>query len=207
VALTPQEIKGLADHQILDVRGAAEFGAGHLPGAINIGLSGQFAIWAGTLLSMERPIVIVAESEEQAAEAVVRLARVGIERVRGYLAGGIAAWSNAGFELAAVPQITVNELKDLIAAKTPLQILDVRRPPEYQSGHVPQAQTAPLLSLQKNLPNLALDPAKPTAVICAGGYRSSAATSILQQHGFADLLNVTGGTSAWIAAGYEVDKN
>ena len=213
-ALAPEEVRKLADegqefagagHQILDVRGATEFGAGHLPGAINIGLSGQFAIWAGTLLSMETPIVIVAESEEQAAEAVVRLARVGIESVKGYLAGGIAAWSAAGFALAAVPQITVHELSELIKGQTPLQILDVRRPPEYESGHVPRAQPAPLLSLHEKLADLRLDPAKPTAVICAGGYRSSAATSILQQHGFSNLLNVTGGTSAWIAAGYEVE--
>jgi glyoxylase-like metal-dependent hydrolase (beta-lactamase superfamily II)/rhodanese-related sulfurtransferase len=207
-ALAPEEVKKLAaaGHQVLDVRGAAEFGAGHLPDAINVGLSGQFAIWAGTLLAMERPIVIVAESEEQAAEAVVRLARVGIESAKGYLAGGVAAWSNAGLELEEVSQSTVNELKELIANNSPLQILDVRRPPEYESGHVPRAQTAPLLSLQQNLQNLALDPAKPTAVICAGGYRSSAATSILQQQGFANLLNVSGGTSAWIAAGYEVEK-
>ena len=195
--------------QILDVRNAAEFGAAHLPGAINIGLSGQFAIWAGTLLAMENPIVIVAESEDQAAEAVVRLARVGIESVQGYLAGGVAAWSDAGFELAGVPQITVYELNELITGQTPLQIVDVRRPPEYENGHVPDAQSAPLLSLRANIPSLAreLDPTKPTAVICAGGYRSSAATSILAQHGFSDLMNVTGGTSAWIAAGYGVSKS
>jgi rhodanese-related sulfurtransferase len=208
-ALAPQEVKKLAaaGHQILDVRGAAEFGAGHLPRAINVGLGGQFAIWAGTLLAMESPMVIVAESEEQAAEAVVRLARVGLESVEGYLAGGIAAWSKAGLELARVSQVTVNELKELIANQTQLQILDVRRPPEYESGHVPGAQAAPLLNLELNLQNLRLDPAKPTAVICAGGYRSSAATSILQQQGFASLLNVTGGTSAWIAAGYPVSKS
>ncbi len=193
--------------QILDVRTAAEFGAAHLPGAINIGLSGQFAIWAGTLLAMERPIVIVAESEEQAAEAVVRLARVGIESVKGYLAGGVAAWSDAGFELATLPQISVYELDELLEGQTPLQIVDVRRPAEYESGHVPHAQTVPLLSLQQSLANLALDPAKPTAVICAGGYRSSAAAGILGQRGFSNLLNVTGGTSAWIAAGYEVSKS
>jgi hydroxyacylglutathione hydrolase len=147
----------------------------------------------------------VAESEEKAGEAVTRLARVGIESVKGYLAGGIAVWHDAGFEVAVLPQITVNELHELISEPTPLQIVDVRRPPEYESGHVPQALTVPLLSLQQNLSNLPLDPTKPTAVICAGGYRSSAATSILQQHGFSNLLNVAGGTSAWIAAGFPVE--
>lgn len=206
-ALAPQEVGKLAaaGHLILDVRAAVEFGAGHVPGSTHVGLNGQFAIWAGTLISMGTPIVIVAESEEKAAEAVMRLARVGHESVKGYLLGGIAAWRDAGFEVATVPQITVNELHRLISKPTPPQILDVRRPPEYQSGHVPQALTAPLLSLQQIVGNLGLDPTKPTAVICAGGYRSSAATSILQQHGFSNLLNVTGGTSAWIAAGYPVE--
>ncbi len=206
-ALAPQELERLMaeGHLILDVRTAAEFGAGHLPRAINIGLGGQFAIWAGTLVSMGTPIVIIAESEDKAAEAVMRLARVGIESVEGYLAGGIAAWQEAGLELASVPQITVDKLNQRLYQEPNLQILDVRRPPEYESGHVPGAQAAPLLSLQQNVSNLGLDPAKPIAVICAGGYRSSAATSILQQLGFSNLLNVTGGTSAWIAAGYEVE--
>lgn len=206
-ALAPQEVGKLAaaGHLILDVRSAAEFGAGHLPGAINIGLSGQFATWAGTLIPIGTPLVIVAESEEKAGEAVMRLARVGHESVRGYLAGGITAWRDAGLELGSVPQITVDELSKLIDDETDLQILDVRRPPEYESGHVPRAQTAPLLSLQQNVANLGLDPTKRTAVICAGGYRSSAASSILQQQGFSNLLNVTGGTGAWVAAGYEVE--
>jgi hydroxyacylglutathione hydrolase len=205
--LAPHEVEKLVanGHLVLDVRAAADFGAGHLPDAINIGLGGQFAIWAGTLIEMGTPIVIVGNSEENAREAVMRLARVGHESVKGYLAGGIAAWCEAGLELATIRQITVAELNELVIGRTRLQILDVRHPPEYQSGHVPRALTAPLLSLQQNLTTLGLDPAMPTAVICAGGYRSSAASSILQQHGFANLLNVTGGTSAWIAAGYEVE--
>jgi hydroxyacylglutathione hydrolase len=206
-ALTPEEISQLAaaDHPVLDVRSAAEFGAGHVPGSINVGLNGQFTIWAASLISMGTPIVIVAESEETAREAVMRLARVGHESVKGYLGGGIVAWRDAGFEIASVPQITVDELHQLISQPTPPQIVDVRRAPEYQSGHVPDALCSPLLSLQQSLANLGLDPAKPTAVICAGGYRSSAATSILQQHGFSNLLNVAGGTSAWVSAGYPLE--
>jgi hydroxyacylglutathione hydrolase len=211
VALTPAQIRDLttsADSRryvILDVRAAAEFGAGHIPASINIGLGGQFAIWAGTLIPIGTPIVIVAESEENAQEAVTRLARVGHETVKGYLAGGIAAWNKSGLELASVPQITVDELNELISNPASLQIVDVRRPPEYAGGHVPHAIHASLSDLQKAFPSLELDPNKPTAVICAGGYRSSAASSILEQHGFSNLLNVSGGTSAWIAAGYEVE--
>jgi hydroxyacylglutathione hydrolase len=208
-ALAPQELAKLAaqGHVILDVRPAADFGAGHVPGSINIGLGGQFAMWAGCLISMAAPIVIVAESAENVDEAVMRLARIGIESVKGYLAGGIYSWAQAGFEVAAVPQITVAELSDLIQGESELQIIDVRRPPEYESGHVPRAITAPLSNLKERSPTLGLDRAKPTAVICAGGYRSSAATSILEPLGFTNLLNVTGGTSAWINASYEVAKS
>src|SRR5437667_3320424 len=87
---------------ILDVRSAADFGAGHVPGSINIGLGGQFAIWSGCLVPMSAPILIVAESEEKVEEAVMRLARVGIESVKGYLSGGIEAWRQAGLEQLTV---------------------------------------------------------------------------------------------------------
>lgn len=190
---------------ILDVRSASEFGAGHVPGSLNIGLGGQFAIWAGSLISPAAQIVIVAESEEQVDESVMRLARVGIENVQGYLNGGILAWPQAGFDLDAVPQISVNELNDLIHSDQELQIIDVRRPPEYEGGHVPGAITAPLVNLRETAALANLNRSRMTAVICAGGYRSSAATSLLQQMGFSELLNVSGGTSAWIGAGYPVE--
>jgi hydroxyacylglutathione hydrolase len=192
-------------HVILDVRSAHEFGAGHVPGSLNIGLGGQFAMWAGILISMGTPIVIVAESDAKVDEATTRLARVGMETVKGYLGGGIDAWREAGLGMAHITQITVDDLHNLIKKENELQILDVRRPPEYQGGHVPHAVHAPLSSLQSHITDLALDPMKPTAVICAGGYRSSAATSILRQHGFKKLLNVSGGTGAWIDAGYPVE--
>jgi hydroxyacylglutathione hydrolase len=207
-ALTPQEVNELATHGhvILDVRSAREFGAGHVPCSLNIGLGGQFASWAGILIPMGTPIVIVAESEEKVDEALMRLARVGIETVEGYLRGGIDAWREAGLGMAHITQITIDDLHNLIEKEDELQILDVRRPPEYESGHVPRALHAQLSRLQPDIPTLALDPAKLTAVICAGGYRSSAGTSILKQHGFKKLLNVTGGTGAWIDAGYPIEK-
>jgi glyoxylase-like metal-dependent hydrolase (beta-lactamase superfamily II)/rhodanese-related sulfurtransferase len=207
-ALSPTEVKKLAaeGHMVLDVRSAAEFGAGHVPGALNIGLGGQFAIWAGTLIPMGTPLIIVAESEEKVDEAIVRLARVGIESAKGYLAGGFEAWQAAGFDPATVLQITVSDLNNLKEKNALLQIVDVRRTPEYESGHVPQAIHAPLSNLKELARSLPSEATKPTAVICAGGYRSSAATSILQQQGFTNLLNVTGGTSAWVNAGFPVEK-
>jgi glyoxylase-like metal-dependent hydrolase (beta-lactamase superfamily II)/rhodanese-related sulfurtransferase len=206
-ALSPAEVCKLAarDHVILDVRPAADFGAGHIPGALNIGLGGQFASWAGSLIPLSAPIVIIAESAQQVAEAQIRLARVGLENVKGYLAGGMSAWKDAGQEIALVTQITVAELKELIETRPELQIIDVRRGAEYESGHAPRAITAPLANLRALLPKLSLDVTKETALICAGGYRSSAATSIMQQLGFHNVLNVTGGTKAWIEAGYKVE--
>jgi glyoxylase-like metal-dependent hydrolase (beta-lactamase superfamily II)/rhodanese-related sulfurtransferase len=189
---------------VLDVRSATDFGAGHVPGSINVGLSGQFAIWAGSLIPMEAPLVIAAESDEKVAEARMRLARVGLENVKGYLEGGVSSWRDAGLELATVPQVSVDQLHDLIESDRDLQVIDVRRPAEYESGHVGQAITAPLADLREKVPGLGVVPTKKTAVICAGGYRSSAATSILEQQGFTNLLNVTGGTGAWIKAGYPV---
>lgn len=206
--LSPQQVKQLSaeGHVVLDVRSAAEFGAGHVPGSINIGLGGQFAMWAASLIPLQTPVIVVAESEEKVQEAVIRLARVGIESVRGYLSDGILAWHKAGFEIAVVPQITVSELHQMLGTDTSLQVLDVRRPPEYNGGHVPRAVTAPLAILREKIPSLTFDPKKPTAVICAGGYRSSAATSILEQQGFTDLRNVTGGTSAWMNAGFSTES-
>jgi len=213
-ALSPLEVHQLAKesvagdrlrHIVLDVRSAAEFGSGHVPGSINIGLGGQFAIWAGCLVPMNAPIVIVAESTERVDEAVMRLARVGIETATGYLNGGMDAWREADLETATVRQISVGELHDLIRREEELQVLDVRRPAEYQSGHVPRAIAEPLSNLTENVSDLSMDPAKPTAVICAGGYRSSAAASLLEKHGFTNLINVMGGTSAWVNAGYPVE--
>ena len=207
---TPFTAEQVADlrtqgHVVLDVRSAAEFGTGHVPGSLNIGLGGQFAIWAGSLIPMTSPIIIVASTDEKVDEAVMRLARVGIENAKGYLSGGVDAWRAAGFEVETVPQVTVDELSSRIEKEPQLQIIDVRRPPEYQSGHVPHAVHAPLATLTETAGHLSVDPTKPTAVICAGGYRSSAATSILKQHGFTNLMNITGGTSAWINAGHPVE--
>ena len=206
--LSAAEVRDFGQHGcvILDVRTAAEFGSAHVPGSLNIGLGGQFASWAGSLIPITAPIVIVANSEEQVEEAQVRLARVGVENMKGFLAGGIDGWRAADFEVAEVPQISVEKLRELIETDKNLQVIDVRRAGEYESGHAPNAVTAPLAKFRETLLNLDLNPDGPSAIICAGGYRSSAATSIAQQLGFTNLLNVTGGTTAWVKAGYEVEK-
>jgi len=185
------------------VRSNVEFGAGHVPGSLNVGLGGQFASWSGTLLDPARPVLIVAADDDGVGEAVLRLARVGLENVAGSLRGGVAAWHASGRPLATIAQVTVADLRSLVS-KGDLQVVDVRRAAEYAAGHVPGAVHAPLDRLATAADRL--DPARPTAVICGGGYRSSAATSLLAQRGFRDIRNVLGGTGAWVEAGYDVER-
>ena len=205
--LTPQQVRESQQQGdvLLDVRSAADFGAAHVPGSMNIGLGGQFAMWAGSLIPLNAAIVVIADTGAQVDESVVRLARVGIENVKGYLDGGIQSWREAGFPVDSIEQVSVAQLKEQLA-NNDLQIVDVRRPAEYVNGHVPHAFNAPLASLDKSLGPLPLKKDKLTAVICAGGYRSSAAASLLQQQGFSNLINVAGGTSAWVNAGYPVEQ-
>jgi hydroxyacylglutathione hydrolase len=203
-ALSPAEVgaRAGAGALILDVRGAAAFGAGHLPGSIHIALQGQFASWAGTLLPPDRPLILVTDDEAGVDEAVTRLARVGLESVVGYLRGGLASWAEAGLPVQSLPQVAVDELRRL--REEGVSVLDVRRLPEYAAGRVPGAVHVPLDRLQGEIE--ALDRSRRWAVVCAGGYRSSAAASLLQGHGFRDLFNVVGGTSAWVSAGYPVER-
>jgi glyoxylase-like metal-dependent hydrolase (beta-lactamase superfamily II)/rhodanese-related sulfurtransferase len=205
-ALTPQEVHALSSkgHLLLDVRPSAAFGAAHVARALNIALSGQFATWCGTLIGIGTPIVLIADEIGAIDEAVMRLARVGIESVAGYLDGGLQAWDQAGLETEAIPQMPVDELHNRIAEGTDLQVVDVRRPGEYEGGHVPGAINLTLAHLEQEISNLKSN--RPTAVICASGYRSSAATSLLERQGFSEAFNVVGGTNAWIAAGYPVER-
>jgi glyoxylase-like metal-dependent hydrolase (beta-lactamase superfamily II)/rhodanese-related sulfurtransferase len=204
-ALKAAEVERLAarGYLVLDTRAAADFGAGHVPKSLSIGLGGQFASWAGTLILMGTPIVLVATGEEAVDEAVMRLARVGIETVAGYLDGGVAAWAGAGLPVASVPQLLPYELEAEVRDSPGLQIVDVRRPAEYDDGHVPGAVNVPLAELEQRLSEI--DPKRPVAVACASGYRSCIATSLLERHGFADVYNLTGGTNGWIAAELPVE--
>jgi glyoxylase-like metal-dependent hydrolase (beta-lactamase superfamily II)/rhodanese-related sulfurtransferase len=204
--LSAEEVNARArqGHLILDVRSSAAFGNAHVPGALNIALSGQFATWCGTLIDSGTPIVLIADNTAEVDEAVTRLARVGIESVAGYLRGGMQAWDQAGLATEAIAQMPVDELHSRIAEGADLQLVDVRRPGEYNNGHAPGAINLTLAQLEEKASQL--DATHPTAVICQSGYRSSAATGILARRGFKNVFNVVGGTSAWINAGYEVEQ-
>jgi rhodanese-related sulfurtransferase/glyoxylase-like metal-dependent hydrolase (beta-lactamase superfamily II) len=187
---------------LLDTRSEAEFGAGHISGSVNIPLSGQFASWAGALLGLETELILVAEDPDRAAESRMRLARVGIERVAGYLAGGIHAWQLANQPVERLPHITVQDLEQLQREEADLQIADVRRPAEWDEGHIEGALLLPLNRIAIEMDQL--DPERPIAVHCKGGYRSAIAASLLLRAGFRQIVNVAGGFDAWKAAGLPV---
>ena len=195
-AIPPSELKAmLEDSEVaLDVRPGEEFAAGHVPGSVNIALSGQFASWAGTVLGLTAHPVLIADSESQLEEARLRLARVGIEILDGYLQGGVAAWKQAGFPLATLAQVTAHELSARMQSGD-VQVLDVRREPEWEAAHIAHATWWPLDNFRVAPPELDRD--VPIAVHCKGGYRSMIACSLLQRAGFKQVTNIIGGIDAW----------
>ena len=201
-AIAPAELDALLKSGMiaLDVRPGEVFAAQHVPGSVNIALSGQFASWAGTLLGTSSQPVLIGDSGEQIEEARMRLARVGIEHPRGYLDGGVAAWQRAGFPTAAVAQITVQELNAALQRGS-IKVLDVRREPEWQAGHLAQADLWPLDNFHSEMPMLT---GAPVAVHCKSGYRSMIACSVLQRAGHNNVVNVVGGFDAWQEASLPV---
>jgi len=202
-ALSPAEVQALLQQNanVLDVRPGDEFAAGHVPGSICIALSGQFASWAGGILGIHSKPVLIGDSDAQIEEARLRLARVGIEELRGYLAGGVAAWQKAGLPLVKTAQISPQELnqKLLEGSWRAHDVLDVRREGEWQAGHIAEVQCRALDTFPQGLP--AMDRERPIAVHCKGGYRSMIACSLLERAGHGNVINVAGGFDAWHAAG------
>jgi glyoxylase-like metal-dependent hydrolase (beta-lactamase superfamily II)/rhodanese-related sulfurtransferase len=195
---------GIAAHQrggaiVLDTRPTGQFGGAHVPGAVHIGLSGQYASWAGRLLGLDRKIILVAEDHDTMMEARTRLARVGMEDIIGFLEDGMTGWFREGLPVDQVPQITV---QDLHREMEHLQLVDVRQPGEFQAGHIDGARSKPLPSLTSMLGDLKRD--QPVAVHCKSGYRSSIATSLLKRAGFTQVMNVIGGFDAWQTCGLPV---
>jgi glyoxylase-like metal-dependent hydrolase (beta-lactamase superfamily II) len=195
-AIAPHELQGmLADGEIaLDVRPSDEFAAEHVPGSVNIALSGQFASWAATVLGLTAHPVLIAGSDEQLEEARLRLARVGIEVLDGFLEGGVSAWKKAGFPAGTISQISADELAPRLQSGE-VQVLDVRRTPEWEAGHIESATFWPLDNFKVAPPEM--DHNLPVAVHCKGGYRSMIASSLLQRAGFKRVMNVVGGFDAW----------
>lgn len=179
---------------ILDTRSAIDFTPGFVPGAINIGLDGRFAEWAGSLLPFDQPLVLITE-EGKEEETVLRLARVGFDKVKGYLKGGIPSWTAAGKPTDLIIDVTAEELAMDIPFDQKLQVIDVRKMAEFDAGHVKGAHLFPLNELRDPLIMAQVDEDKNLYVHCAGGYRSVIACSLMKREGFHNLRNILGGWS------------
>jgi hydroxyacylglutathione hydrolase len=189
--------------QVLDTRDPVEFAASHLAGSINIGLGGQYATWAGTVLSRERPIVIVADPGRE-IESATRLGRIGFDHVIGYLKDGLLSLQTRP-DLTETTDRLAPDLAStrLTSTAAPLAV-DVRTPTERGTGHIAGSVHAPLTRLGERLGELPRD--RPLVVYCAGGYRSSIAASLLRHEGFEDVSEIAGGISAWEAANLPVSR-
>jgi rhodanese-related sulfurtransferase/glyoxylase-like metal-dependent hydrolase (beta-lactamase superfamily II) len=187
--------------QLLDIREPAEYAKGHLAGSINIGLGGQFATWAGTVLDRSKPIVIIAEPGRE-YEAATRLGRIGFDHILGYLSGGMAALADRPDLVWPTERSGVLVAAEELAAVAPPVLLDVRSPSEWERKHIPGSLNIPLNRLQERIAEVPCN--SRIAVHCAGGYRSSIAVSILHQHGITNLIEIAGGLAAWEAAGLPV---
>jgi rhodanese-related sulfurtransferase/DMSO/TMAO reductase YedYZ molybdopterin-dependent catalytic subunit/glyoxylase-like metal-dependent hydrolase (beta-lactamase superfamily II) len=183
---------------LLDTREPAAFAAGHLRGAVNVGLQGRFAEWAGDVLSPERDIVLVGDPAV-AVEAKVRLGRVGYDRVVGQLGDPAAPFASRADLIEESSRLTIEQLAELRGLQPDLQLVDVRSPGETAAGTLPGAREIPLAVLTDSF--AALDPAAPVVVYCASGYRSCIAASVLLDAGLADVSDLLGGYGAWDGAG------
>ncbi|MBL0181364.1 MAG: MBL fold metallo-hydrolase [Chitinophagaceae bacterium] len=180
------------DVLVLDTRHASLFTGGFIPGSIFIGLEGRFAEWAGSLLPFDKPLMLVTEPGKE-EESVIRLSRVGFDKMQGYLKGGFETWQSAGEPVDLIIDIEADELAMDIPHDPNLVVVDVRRETEYADGHVKNAQNLPLNEMN-DLVNLAhFEDTQNLYVHCAGGYRSVIASSLLKREGVHNLRNVLGG--------------
>ena len=202
-ALTLNDVLALesAGAQILDTREASEFAAAHLVGSINIGLGGQYATWAGTVLEREHPIVIITDPGRE-NEAATRLGRIGFDHVAGYLKDGLLSLS-ARPELAVrTERLSASFAAALLSSPQAPLAIDVRSPREREQKRIAGSLALPLNHLTENLDNLPKD--RTLLVYCAGGYRSSIAASLLRRRGLHPVSEIAGGMAGWEAANLPV---
>ena len=194
--------------QILDTRDPAEFAAAHLAGSLNIGLGGQYATWAGTMLSREHPIVIIADPGRE-HEAATRLGRIGFDHIVGYLQDGLRSLESRagsdGDDRAPQRAARRRARRERSRGRAPL-LVDVRAPGERAAEAHRRQRQHPAQS-SRRAARRSCRPIGRCVVYCAGGYRSSIAASLLQQRGFTDVSEIAGGIAAWEAANLPVEAD
>lgn len=195
--LSVEEFKRLMSEYpiILDTRNETEFTLGFVPGSIFIGLNGRFAEWAGSLLPFDKHMLLVTEPGKE-KETIIRLARVGFDKVQGYLDGGFESWKNAGEETDMIIDVEADELVVDMNYDMNMVVLDVRRPTEFADGHLPEALNLPLNNMTDPGSMADFEETQNLYVHCAGGYRSVIASSLLKRQGIHNLRNVVGGWNA-----------
>jgi hydroxyacylglutathione hydrolase len=198
------------DHLLLDLRHPAAHAAGHVPGSLSIPAGSSFGTWLGWVVPPDRPLVLLLDRVAQWDDAVRQALRIGYETIAGYLQGGFAAWQESGGALESTGRLTVAELRRTLPtnggrrAGDGFLLLDVRQRDEFAEGHVPGAVHLHAGDLPDRLASLPRD--AEILAICASGYRSSVAASLLRQAGFERVSWVSGGVPAWTAAGFPVEK-
>jgi hydroxyacylglutathione hydrolase len=180
--------------QLLDTREPAKFDAAHLRGSVNVGLSGSYATWCGTLLDPERAIVLIAEPGRE-VEAATRLGRIAFDTVAGYVAGGMQSLVDRPELVDRIERITAGSLAERLAGPAPPLLIDVRAPGEWRERRIEVAVNVPLSRLPDHMETLPRD--RPIIVYCASGYRSAIAASILRRDGHLDVADLVGGMPAW----------
>jgi hydroxyacylglutathione hydrolase len=201
-ALTAPEVVRLQKDGavVVDTRPTTQFAAAHVPGSVHIALTGQYASWAARILGLSTELIIVGEDPVHIRESQMRLARVGVESITGYLVDGVAGWVKYGYDLDSIPQVTAQDFAELQNQEPDrVAVLDVRELGELSSGMIEKSLRIPLGKLRSRTGEL--DREKLLVVHCKGGYRSSIATSVLRRAGFRDIANLIGGFDAWKAAG------
>lgn len=178
-ALTAPQVRNSLDHglPLIDGRRRRAFAQEHVPGALNIELDGSFGAYVGWLLPFNKPLMLLIEDEAGRKEAVAQLIRIGYERLRGHLDGGMDAWKSAGFSTGSFETITVDEFRQRLADQGPLAVLDVRDETEWESGHIPGSQHIHIGDLMRHLHEIPRD--IPVATICRSGHRAAMAASIV----------------------------
>jgi rhodanese-related sulfurtransferase len=190
--------------QVIDVRDPLDFAPAHLAGSLNIGLGGAFATWAGTMLTPERPIAIVADPGRE-HEAAMRLGRIGLDRVAGFLQNGMLSLRSRPRVTSTTERLSAQVAAERLGSPDPPVLLDVRTPPEHAAKRIAGSINIPLNRLAERLQDLAEH--RPVLVHCAGGYRSSIAASLLQQRGFSAVSEIAGGMAAWESARLPVEAD
>ena len=188
------------DTIVLDIREYDAFGSQHIPGSWHISFKGNFPVFAGWVMPTDKNILFVASDYQQAADALVWARRSGIDRITGYLDGGLFAWVLQGFQTSHVRQLSAEDLHNRVTGSDNMILVDVRAPGEFGDTHIEGAVNIPAPELRTRYKEL--DRNKTIVLICSTGHRSSLGTSILKQHGFKDIFNVSGGMTGYSKAGY-----